>query len=186
MTPRPVRTITACLRPVRIHAVAARVKGADDKSVFAIKTATKNVTITQVQPTNKGFPAKAKKNQAETINLQLNIRRRSSAPLKTKQQAIKATLRNNGSKCRRKKNASSTPATDVQEKVITPNTLLRGRGGRHQRCTMTTTVRRARSTTTARRAWSTTTTTAASTTTASHTSSAFRHHEKRKRKASKM
>src|SRR3954462_15223274 len=84
------RAFTACHLPVRIHAIATRVKSADGDSIFAIKAATKSITVTQVQPPRKRTPTKAKKNQTGTIDLQLNIRRRSTAPLNTKQQAIQA------------------------------------------------------------------------------------------------
>src|SRR4051812_20255425 len=112
-TPRPAGTVAARLLPIRIHAIAARVKSADGESVFAIKATTKSITITQAQTPRKRLPAKTKKNQAGTIDLQLSIRGRPRTPLKTKKQAIQTALRNNGSKCRRKKNASSVPATDT-------------------------------------------------------------------------
>src|SRR4051812_4092479 len=161
---------------MRIHAVVARVKRADDESAFAIKAAAEHITVTQIQTPRKQTPTRAKKNQAGAIDLQLNIRRRSKASLKTKQQTIQATLRNNGRKGRGKKNASGAPATNAQKEIVAPEALLRGRRGRRWRCTTTAT---------AGGAWSTTTTATANTTAASHTRTALGPREKRKGKKKK-
>src|ERR1041385_1612008 len=138
MTPRPCGAIVARLLPVRIHAVAARVERADSDSDFAVKTTAEHIAISQIQPPSKQTPTRAKKNQAGAINLQVNIRRRSTASLKVQKQAIQATLRDNGRKSRGKKDAIGTLATNTQNKIITPESLLRGRRGRHWHHTLTT------------------------------------------------
>ena len=93
------------------------------ESIFTIKATAKSVTITQVQTLRKRLPARTKKNQTGAVDLQLNPRKRSNAPLKTKQQAAQTQLRNNGSESRGQKNASSAPATDAQRKIVAPTTL---------------------------------------------------------------
>src|SRR4051812_993312 len=130
-TPRPGGAVAARLLPVRIHVVAARVKRADGDSAFAVKATTEHITITQIQAPREQTPTRAKKYQAGAVNLQINIRRRLTTPLKMKKQTIQATFRDNGGKSRRKKNASGALATNAQKKVIAPETLPQGRGGRH-------------------------------------------------------
>src|ERR1041384_1118271 len=105
---------------MRIHVVATRIKCTDGNSAFVVKTTAEHVTITQIQTPREQTPTRAKKSQAGTINLQLHIRRRLTAPLKMKQQTIQTTFRNNGGKSRRKKNASVALATNAQKKVIAP------------------------------------------------------------------
>src|ERR1041384_8018566 len=101
---------------------------------------TKHVTVAQVQTPSKQAPTRAKEDQARAVNLQINIRRRPTAPLKMQKQTIQTTFSNNGGKSRRKKNASGVFATNAQEKVITPEALLQGRRGRHWRYTMANTT----------------------------------------------
>src|ERR1041384_7436884 len=139
-TPRPCGVVAARLLPVRIHAVAARVERADSDGAFAVKTIAEHIAISQIQPTSKQTPTRAKKNQAGAINLQVNIRRRSTAPLKMQKQAIQATFRDNGEKSRRKKDAIGTLAMNTQNKIIAPESLLQGRGGRHRRRVMAATT----------------------------------------------
>src|SRR4051812_1388982 len=117
---------------MRIHVVAARVKRADSNNAFAVKATKEHITITQIQAPREQIPTRAKRNQAGAVNLQININRRLTAPLKMKKQTIQATLRDNGGKSRRKKNASGAPATNAQKKVIAPEALLQGRGVRHR------------------------------------------------------
>src|ERR1041385_676786 len=113
MTPRPCGAIVARLLPMRIHAVAARIERADSDSDFAVKTTAEHIAISQIQPPSKQTPTRAKKNQAGTINLQVNIRRRSTAPLKMQKQAMtntamaKTSPRNHEGKKRRRKRQSS-------------------------------------------------------------------------------
>jgi len=86
-------------------------------------------------------------------------------------QTIQTTFNNNGGKSIRKKNASGVFATNAQEKVITPESLLQGRRGRHWRYTMATTTAGA---------WSTATTGTANTATAN--TSLGTHGKKRRNK----
>src|SRR3954471_21584840 len=85
--------VAARFLPVWIHVVATRVKSADGDSAFTVKTTTEHVTITQVQAPRKQTPTIAKKNQAGAIHLQINIGRRSAAPLKMQKQSIQAAFR---------------------------------------------------------------------------------------------
>src|ERR1041385_3324830 len=98
---------------MRIHVVAARIERADSGSAFAVKVTAEHIAISQIQSPSKQTPTRAKKNQARAINLQVNIRRRSTAPLKMQKQAIQATLRDNGGKSRGKKDAIGTLATNT-------------------------------------------------------------------------
>src|ERR1041385_5451541 len=123
-----------------IHAIATRIECADSNSAFTIKTTAEHMTISQIQPSSKQTPTRAKKNQVRAINLQVNIRRRSIAPLKVQKQAIQATFRDNGRKSRGKKDAIGTLAMNTQNKIIAPESLLQGRRGRHRRHTMATTT----------------------------------------------
>src|SRR3954470_15725633 len=125
---------------MRIHAIATRIECADNDSALTVKATAEHITISQIQPPSKQTPARAKKNQARAINLQLNIRRRSTAPLKVQKQAIQATFRDNGRKSRGKKDTIGTLATNTQNKIIALESLLQGRGGRHWRRTMATTA----------------------------------------------
>ena len=92
------------------------------------------------------------------------------SPLKTKQQTIQTKIRNNGREHRRKKNANGVPATNAQKKIVAPEALPQGKGGRHRRYTMTTTTARA---------WSAPTTATANT---AATNTSLGTHEKRRRK----
>src|SRR4051812_3545148 len=87
-----------------------------------------------------------------------------------KKQTIQTTFRDNGGKSRRKKNASGALATNAQKKVIAPEALPQGRGGRHRHLTMTTTTAGARSTATA------------GTTNTVATNTSLRSHGKKRRK----
>jgi hypothetical protein len=125
---------------MRIHAIATRIECADNDSALTVKATAEHITISQIQPPRKQIPTRTEKNQARAINLQLNIRRRSTAPLKVQEQAIQAAFRDNGRKIRGKKDATGTLATNTQNKIIAPESLLQGRGGRHRHRTMTTTT----------------------------------------------
>jgi len=133
---------------VRVHAVATRIKRTDGDSAFAVKTTTNHVTIAQIQTPREQTPTRAKKNQAGVVNLQINIRRRLTAPLKMKKQTIQTTFRNDGGRSRRKENASGALAMNTEKKIIAPEALPQGRGGRCWRRTMTTTTAGAWSATT--------------------------------------
>src|ERR1041385_5480472 len=155
--------------PMRIHAIATRIECADNDSAITIKATAEHITILQIQPPSKQTPTRAKKNQARAINLQVNIRRRSTASLNVQKQAIQATFRDNGRKSKGKKDAIGTLATNTQNKIIAPESLLQGRGGRHRRRTMATTTARA---------WCAATTTTTNTATAN---TSLGNHEQKKR-----
>src|SRR4051812_44841480 len=125
---------------MRIHSIATRIESAGSESALTIKTTAEHITIPQIQPPSKQTPTRAKKNQERAINLQINIRRRSAAPLKVQKQAIPSTFKDNGRKSRGKKDAIGTLATNTQNKIIAPESLLQGRGGRHWHRTMATTT----------------------------------------------
>src|ERR1041385_7663613 len=125
---------------MRIHAIATRIESADSDSAFTVKATAEHIAISQIKPPSKQTPTRAKKNQARAINLQVNIRRRSKAPLKVQKQAIQAMFRDNGRKSRGKKDAIGTLATNTQNKIIAPESLLQGRGGRHRRRIMAATT----------------------------------------------
>src|SRR3954463_14009996 len=118
--PRPGGVVAARLLPVRIHAVAARIKRTDSNNAFAVKATTEHITIMQIQAPREQTPTRAKKNQAGVVNLQINIRRRSKAPLKMKKQTIQAMFRDSGGKIWKEKKASGALATNAQEKVRAP------------------------------------------------------------------
>src|ERR1044071_2786805 len=90
---------------MRVHAIATRIECADSDITFTVKATAEHIAIPQIQPPSKQTPTRAKKNQARAINLQVNIRRRPTAPLKVQKQAIQATFRDNGRKSRGKKSA---------------------------------------------------------------------------------
>jgi len=86
----------------------------DGNNALTIKPTAKNIAIAQTQTVRKRTPTRAKKDQARTVKLQIDIGGSLTAPLKMQKQAIQTKISYNGRKRRRKKNVSGTPATNAQ------------------------------------------------------------------------